>query len=179
MQVEIQHKMIVEKPNKEEYNTYYETYISKVGSTNLIQCLEDNQLSTLKLLAQLSENDFNYAYEKGKWTIKQLLQHIIDTERIFSIRALRIARNDKIMLPGFDQDEFSSYDEANSRTKTELINDYKAMRANTIALISSFSEDMLKKIGGASDSPLSARAACFIIVGHENHHIQILKERYL
>ena len=178
-QVETLHKMFVTSISKKEYNPFYETYISKVQNSELLKCLEENKLSTLELLNSLAEDTFNYAYEEGKWTIKQLLQHIIDTERIFAIRALRIARNDKTMLPGFDQDEFDIYANANNRSKSDLLNDYKLMRENTIAMISSFSEEMLVRIGAASDSKLSARAACFIIAGHENHHIQVLKERYL
>lgn len=171
--------MTVNDLKTSEYNPYYQTYIDQVPGDTLIECLKKNQLSTLKLLSGLDESTFDYAYDEGKWSIKALVQHCIDTERIFGIRALRIARNDKTMLPGFDQDEFSTYDEANSRTKSDLIAEYETMRLNSIAMIQSFSNDMLLRIGGASDAALSARAACFIIIGHENHHIRILKERYL
>ena len=171
--------MTVKDLNNNEYFEFYQTYISKVKEQSLLDGLSQNKSETLQLLESISEEKFDYAYDHGKWTIKELLLHIIDTERIFAIRALRIARNDRTPLPGFDQDEFNDYAEANSRTKTNLIEDYLANRNNTIALFNSFSKEMLTKIGIASGHELSTRAAGFIIIGHENHHIQILKERYL
>lgn len=165
--------------NTSEYNEFYQTYISKVQDDSLLDCLKQNKTRTNSLLNSIPEEQFDYAYEFGKWTIKELIQHIIDTERIFAIRALRIARNDKTALPGFDQDEFNTTAEANSRTKSELVSDYLACRQNTISLLSSFSTKMFQRIGNASGYDLTARAAAFIIVGHENHHIKVLKERYL
>lgn len=171
--------MKVSELNTSEYNNFYQTYISKVQEHDLITCLNNNLNSTLELLQGLSAEKFDFAYAQGKWTIKELLQHIIDTERIFAIRALRIARNDNTMLPGFDQDEFNETAEANSKLKQDLIEDYTASRLNTISLFKSISSTNFANIGGASGNPLTARAAAFIIVGHENHHIEILKSRYL
>ena len=108
-----------------------------------------------------------------------MLQHIIDTERIFAYRALRFSRNDTANLLGFDQDDFNTESEANSRSKNELIEDFKATRLATIALFSSFTNTMLQRIGNASDSSMSARATGFIIVGHTRHHLDVLQERYL
>ncbi|MDT0553592.1 DinB family protein [Urechidicola vernalis] len=171
--------MTIKDLTKDEYFNYYQTYIAKVKEHDLVEGLVQNKMETVSLLESLSEEKFDYAYDIDKWTIKELLLHIIDTERIFANRALRIARNDQVHLPGFDQDEFNNYAEANSRTKTDLIEDFIAARNNTIALFKSFSESMLTNIGIASDHKLSTRAAGFIIIGHENHHIEILRERYL
>lgn len=162
-----------------EYLAYFSTYISKVSDQDLIQGLMDNKISTVKLLESIAENVYDFRYSEDKWTIKELVQHLIDTERIFSTRALRIARNDKTELPGFDQDDFSPYSGANNRSKKEIINDYITSRNNTISLFNSFSNEMLLRIGFVSNHQLSARAAGFIIIGHENHHIEILTKRYL
>ena len=171
--------MNVKELKSSEYFEFYSTYISKVDDKELIEGLIQNKKSVVAFLNSIDSKlyDFKYAYDK--WTIKELIQHTIDTERIFSARALRIARNDATSLPGFSQDEFNPNSGANNRTKEELICDYKASRINTISLFQSFSDEMLLRVGNASDHKLSARAAGFIIIGHENHHIQILKERYL
>ena len=162
-----------------EYFEFYSTYVSKVDDKELIQGLIQNKKSVVAFLNSIDSKlyDFKYAYDK--WTVKELIQHITDTERVFANRALRIARNDKSSLPGFNQDDYNPYSGANGRSKEELISDYIASRTNTISLFQSFSDEMLLRIGNASDHKLSTRAAGFIIIGHENHHIQILKERYL
>ncbi len=162
-----------------EYLAYFSTYISKVSDQDLIQGLMDNKISTVKLLESIAENVYDFRYSEDKWTIKELVQHLIDTERIFSTRALRIARNDKTELPGFDQDDFIPYSGANNRNKKEIINDYITSRNNTISLFNSFSNEMLLRIGFVSNHQLSTRAAGFIIIGYENHHIEILKKQYL
>lgn len=162
-----------------EFNEFYNTYISLVGDLDIVQGLTDQKKTSLQLFESISENDFSSSYEVGKWTIKELLQHIIDNERIFCSRALRIARNDSTALPGYDQDEHSPFFDANHRSKTELISDYIACRNNSISLFNSFSKDMLLRIGTVSGSGMSTRAAGLIIIGHEKHHLNILKERYL
>ena len=114
-----------------------------------------------------------------KWTIKEIIQHIIDTERIFTYRALCIARKDKSLFPGYDQDDYAVNSEANNRSMISLMNEYKSVRLSSIILFESFSSEMLKRIGIASNSNLSPRAVAFITIGHENHHCEIIKERYL
>lgn len=179
MQVEILHKMTVKDLKDNEYLDYFSTYISKVNNQELVEGFIENRDCTITLLESITENKYSYSYAEGKWSIKELLQHIVDTERIFSARALRIARNDKTKLPGFDQDDFNPYSGANGRSKSELINDYIATRNNTISLFNSFTDEMLLRIGHVSGHKLSTRASGFIIIGHENHHLEILKERYL
>ena len=121
----------------------------------------------------------NYKYAKDKWSIKELLLHIIDTERVFAYRALRFAREDKTDLPGFEQDDYVITSDANTRSKASLLNEYNFQRASTIALFSSFNDSMLMKIGMAGGNPMSVRAIGFITSGHEVHHCNILRERYL
>lgn len=162
-----------------EYHEFYATYISKVDEKDLIEGLIQNKKNVVAFLNSIDSKLFEFKYAYDKWTIKELIQHIIDTERIFATRALRIARNDQTDLPGYNQDEFNPYSGANKRTKEELISDYNASRDNTITLCTSFSSEMLLKIGKVSGYSISTRAALFIIIGHENHHLQILKERYL
>ncbi|MFK7782922.1 DinB family protein [Psychroserpens sp.] len=162
-----------------EYIPYYQNYISKAGELDLIDGLKQNKNEILSFLESLSEDTYNYAYAEGKWTIKEVIQHIIDTERIFTFRALSFARKEKIALPGYEQDDYAITSYANRRTKQELLNEYKTLRIATVALFESFSNEMLLQIGNASNNEISVRAIGFILIGHENHHCQIIKERYL
>ena len=179
MQAETQHKMTVKDLSENEYQEFHLTYLSKADNKELVQNLKDNKDKIVTFLESILEEKYPYKYADDKWTIKEVVQHIIDTERIFAGRALRIARNDKAALPGFDQDEFNPFSGANNRTKNELIADYIANRNNTICLFNSFTDEMLLRIGHVSDHSLSARTAGFVIIGHENHHLEVLKERYL
>jgi uncharacterized damage-inducible protein DinB len=165
--------------NQNEYHSYYQTYLNKVGTLNLIEGLRQNGDETISFLESLSDEQFDFAYAEGKWTIKEVVQHIIDTERVFTYRALAFARTDKTALPGYDQDEYALTCKANNRTKHSLLKEYKALRLASVALFESFSDDMLVRIGNASNSDISVRAIGFILIGHENHHSQIIKERYL
>jgi hypothetical protein len=165
--------------NENEYHSYYQTYLNKVEALNLIEGLKQNGDDTISFLESLSEEQFDFVYADGKWTIKEVVQHIIDTERVFTYRALVFARKDKTALPGYDQDEYALTCEANNRSKRSLLNEYKVLRLASVALFESFSEDMLVQIGNASNSDISVRAIGFILIGHENHHCQIIKERYL
>lgn len=164
---------------KEEYNPYYETYISKAGSLPINEGFKANADIIVEFLTAIPKEKLEFRYAEGKWTIKEILQHIIDTERIFTYRALCIARRDKTSFPGYEQDDYVATCNANDRTMQQLIADYKSVRLATMHLFESFSEDMLTQIGIASDSRLSPRAVAHILLGHENHHCEIIKERYL
>jgi len=165
--------------NTNEYNLYYQTYIDNAGELNLREGLKRNGNVTISFLESLPEEKYDYAYADGKWTIKELIQHIMDTERVFTYRALSFARKDKTVLPGYDQDEYAVSSEANRRSKQSLLIEYKALRLASISLFESFTDDMLQQIGNANNSNMSVRAIGFILIGHENHHCQIIKERYL
>ncbi|AOW21561.1 DinB family protein [Urechidicola croceus] len=171
--------MTVKDLSKKEYLNFQLTYLKKAGNNELMESLIANKEKIKSFFESIPEDKFLYKYAKDKWTIKELLQHIIDTERIFSYRALRIARNDKTELPGFDQDEFNPFSGANNKSKYDLIADYSISRDNTISLFKSFSKEMLLRIGHVSTYNISPRAIGFVTVGHENHHVEIIKERYL
>lgn len=164
---------------KDEYNPYYQTYIEKAGAVRMHKGLKNNGDATIAFLESIPEDKLEYRYDEGKWTIKEIIQHLIDTERIFTYRALCIARKDKTSFPGYDQDDYVETCEANKRSIHSLMNEYKAVRLATIILFESFSEEVLTQIGTASNSSLSPRAVAFITIGHENHHCEVIKERYL
>ena len=172
--------MFISDLQETEYNSYYKHYVALASSElNVLDNLKESLSSSLILLNAISDAKFNYRYAEDKWTVKELLQHVIDTERIFAYRALRFSRKDRVNLPGFDQDDFNKESFANSRGKEELIEDFNATRLASIALFASFNDSMMQTIGTASDSAMSVRATGFIITGHAIHHLNILKERYL
>ncbi|MDH7445771.1 DinB family protein [Aquimarina sp. 2201CG14-23] len=163
----------------EEYNPYYGTFIDKAEAPNIIDGLQQSKQGFLDFVNTIPDEKLTYAYAEGKWTIAEVLQHIIDTERVFAYRALRFARNDKSPLMGFDQDEYVPNSNANNYTKKELLDDFKAVRNSSITLFKSFTDDMLIKIGEASGSPMSVRASGYILSGHQRHHVEVIEERYL
>ncbi|WP_025740220.1 DinB family protein [Aquimarina pacifica] len=165
--------------SKEEYNSYYATYIAKAQTSDIIEGLQESKKEFVDFVNTIPIEKGTYAYEKGKWTISEVLQHIIDTERIFGYRALRFARNDKTSLMGFEQDEFVPYSNSDVYDKEVLIEDFEAVRNSTVSLFKGFTDIMLLRIGEASGSPMSARAVGYIIPGHQKHHLEVIKERYL
>ena len=163
-----------------EYNTYYQTYIDKIGGdAELIETLKKQLKNFPNFLNSIPKEKLQYAYAPNKWSVLEALLHIIDTERIFQYRALRFSRNDLTSLPGFDQDIYVPESNANHRTIASVIEEYIAVRSSTISLFSSFNDDVFKRIGTASDSPMSVGALGFIICGHQRHHRDIIRERYL
>lgn len=165
--------------NSNEYNAYYKTYIDKSKDLTLKDSLKYNYETVLQFLKDIPEAKLEYRYAEGKWTIKEIILHLIDTERIFAYRALRISRNDLTELAGFDQDAYVPESMANQRSLDSLLEEYTAVRYATISLFDNLSDSKLKTLGTASNSSLSARAAGFIIVGHENHHCEVITNRYL
>lgn len=162
-----------------DYNPYYQTYIAKLGDTDLLESMS-NQLNNFpKFIASIPGDKWLYAYGAGKWTVVEALVHIIDTERIFQYRALRFARNDATQLPGFDQDDYVPNSGANRRTPESIIEEYEAVRRSSLALFSSLDEQTLQRRGVASGSQMSVAALGFISVGHQRHHRDIIRERYL
>ena len=167
------------KLNSDEYNPYYQPFISKAAEGSISEALTNNCKTVLEFYNNIPQEKLDYAYAEGKWTIKDMLIHLIDTERVFSYRAMRIARQDKTEMVGFEQDDYVMAAQTNTRSIEDLLNEYKAVRQATIALYKSFSEEELKSIGTASGSPISVRAIGCIITGHENHHNTMIKDRYL
>jgi len=165
--------------NSDEYNAYYGTYISKTVGFSLREGLKSSGENTISFLQSISSDKLEFRYAEGKWTVKEIIQHLMDTERVFAYRALRIAREDQTPLPGFEQDDYVPPSQANKRLLEDLLNEFKAIKLANVALFDSFSDEMLTAKGTASSSPLSVRAAGFIIMGHEIHHCDVIKERYL
>ena len=163
----------------DEYSPYYAQYIALAGNKELIEELFNSESLTVQFFESLPEDKLMFRYAEGKWTPLEILQHIIDTERIFAYRAFRFARMDKTPLPGFEQDDYVNPSQANDKSLSQLIKEFKVGRQHSISLFQSLSDAHISFIGNASGSPMSARAVMAIIVGHEIHHINIMKERYL
>ena len=163
-----------------EYFDYFSHFLSLVPQDeSIVESLELVFKANLEFFLSIPEDKLEYSYKEGKWTVKELLNHLIDTERIFNYRALRIARNDKTPMEGFDENDYSDHSFANTRSMDSLIKEYKSVKLATISLFSSFSPDVLLREGIASGHNVSVRAIGFIISGHEIHHISVIKERYL
>ena len=163
------------RPGPGEHPPYFARYVEQVGGEDLLEAL-----GAVPLAALLREADpalAGHAYAPGKWTLAAVGQHVIDTERIFAARALRVARGDATPLPGFDQDAYAGA--APDRPLASLADELGAVRAATVALFGSLAEADLLRLGTASGGPLSARAAGWIVTGHERHHARIVRERYL
>ncbi len=165
--------------NKNEYAPFYKTYIEAVDSSNLSEILTtslDDFISTVK---NLPKEKLHFRYAEGKWTIKELIQHIIDTERIISYRALRFSRNDKTDLPGFEENWYVSNSNGNERNIQDLVDELTLVRNASISLFNSFTNEMPSLFGTIDGNKMSVRALGFIVAGHQLHHLKIIKERYL
>lgn len=150
-----------------------------LGNVNLIDILMISSEELLKTVKDLSEEKMLFRYGEGKWTIKELLQHLIDTERIMSCRALRFSRNDATELPGFDENWYVENSNGNDRNSNDLVEEFICTRRASISLFKSFSDEMLLLSGTANGSDMTVRALGFIIAGHQMHHLKIIRERYL
>jgi len=166
------------RPEPTEYNSFYETYIGKVKGVNFIQNLKEQKFETLAVLSKLSDEKWNHQYAPEKWTVKEVMIHIMDTERIFAYRALRVARNDQTPMPGFDQNDYVPFCNASQRSGNSIIAEYEAVRNSTITLFENLNEEDWARLGEASGSTVSALALGYMIAGHEIHHVQLLHERY-
>lgn len=162
-----------------EYSNFNATYIKAAANVELIEELEICLHEFIRFVQNIPMDKFDYRYAEGKWTIKDIIQHVIDTERIFAYRALRISRNDATPLPGFEENDYVENTKANERGIQDLLAEFSAVRYATLFLFKSFSEEQLKRIGTASGTAISVRAIGFIIIGHHKHHQNVFQERYL
>ena len=170
----------IPKPEPNEYAPYASMYISLLPDDGLVlKHLEDNLRATTEFMRALPEEKLSYRYSEGKWTIKEIIAHLIDDERIYSYRALRFARNDQTELPGFEQDDYALESGANERSLEHLLEEFAAVRRSTIALFNSFDDRVLTRSGVASGNVMSVRAIAYHLAGHELRHRNIIKERYL
>jgi len=166
-------------PNAREYPPYFHRYIKLVPDKDILFVLEDELEKTIRFLDSFSEEVSRYRYAKDKWSIKEVIGHIIDTERIFGYRALRFARNDQAHLHGFDQDAYVQSSNYHDRALVDIRDEYMSVRHATINLIRSFDEESLQRIGKTSDYSISVRSIPFIIAGHEIHHRSVIEKLYL
>jgi len=171
---------LIPKPGKGEYPAYADMYINLLAAgENVLQELKENFQLVKQLIFSLPGEKLLYRYAPGKWTIKEVLVHIIDDERIYAYRALRFARNDKTELPGFEQDDYTLSSGANDRSLESIFDEYEAVRWSTIAMFNSFTAEALVRKGIANNNLATVRALAWHIAGHELHHLNIIRQRYL
>ena len=168
----------MKRPQAEEFPLFYNGYVDTV-SENVLTELEQQMESFSALLRSISAEKASFAYAEGKWTIKELAGHVIDTERIMAYRALRIARNDTTPLPGFDENDYVANAHFADRSLESLADEFAALRKANMNLIRSLNAIEIDRSGISNEKPISVRALIFIMAGHVNHHVAILKQRYL
>ena len=166
------------RPSATEYGSFYQTYINYTSGKDYSILVQQYHDRITESWAAIPAEKANNAYAEGKWSIKQMFQHVIDTERIFAYRALAIARKEPAALLGFDENEYAKNGTAANRNWKDMLTEWRVVRQSTNLLFGSFTEEQLKCMGTASGLPISVNALGFIIFGHALHHLHILKERY-
>ncbi|WP_299709398.1 DinB family protein [uncultured Pontibacter sp.] len=170
---------IISAPQPSEYDEFFNSYIGNANTDDLLSALAASEEYIVNFMLSLKEQQLKYRYQPEKWSIKEMLVHMADTERIFAYRALRFARNDKTDLPGFDENTYAEESKADTRPITSILAEYAAARQATLELYKGFDDEMLDRTGTASGRSVSVRALGFAILGHEIHHLNIIKQRYL
>ncbi len=171
--------MTQNRPKTGDYPPFYENYIALVPEGEFLETLKGQLGDWERILGGVSETGADFRYAAGKWSIKELLGHVTDGERIFSYRLMRIARGDQTPLPGFEQDDYVRTANASARRKNDLLEEFAAVRRATIALVNSLDDAAWLRRGVANQKEVTAVALAFIIAGHERHHRMIVEERYL
>ena len=171
-------KTLAARPSADEHIEYYAKYIRLVPGDDLKHALESGAAATRKLLEPVTDSQGMHRYATGKWSVKEVLGHVIDAERVFSYRALRFGRGDQTPLPGFDENQYVPVAKSDLRPMDALRRELAAVRASTLALLDSFDEEALVRRGDANGDAISVRALLWIIAGHELHHVGLLRERY-
>ena len=167
------------RPAKDEYAEFYANYVSLVTETDIISALCNQPEDLKRLLAGVSAEKENFRYAENKWSVRELLGHIIDGERVFSYRALRISRNDATPLAGFEENFYVANSNFSNVKLADLIEEFALLRQSNVFLFKNLTGEMWKKTGTASEAVISVSALAFIMVGHVRHHANILRERYL
>lgn len=169
--------VIVARPGADEHSPYYGKYIERVPDGDLVALLREQILETAALLERSSDRA-EFAYGPGKWTVKQVVGHLADVERVMAYRALWIARDDRTPLPGFDENAWVDNARFQSRTLDDLVEELEVVRASTVQLASHLDADEFARRGTSNGNPMSVRALFYIIAGHERHHLALFRERY-
>lgn len=173
------HSIIITKPFRDEYPEWFAAEIEQVQYNDLLKGLQGSLNKTIRFLQQLTEEDLVYRYAPGKWSIKQIWQHIIDVERVLSYRALRYARKDETVLTGFDENKYDVVSNADYRNFKDIIREYAVVRDATLELFRSCTEAMFFHRGTAGKSNMTVRSVGYLILGHEIHHVHTINQRYL
>jgi hypothetical protein len=166
------------RPEADEHHPYYARYIALVPQAMPVPALQEQMDEILPFLRGISEEQGDHRYAPGKWTVKQMIQHVIDGERVFAYRALRAARGDRTPLPGFDENAYAAQSDASGRTIQSLADELELLRRGNLAMFETMSEEELRRRTVANDNEISVRALAFIIAGHARHHAHLLRERY-
>ena len=169
----------MQRPQPQEYDPYYERYISLVANDDILSTMAAQPAELRELLANIPEERGTFAYDDGKWTIKELLGHLIDGERIFAYRVFRIARGDKTPIEGFEQDGYIENARANERTFADLLDEFELLRVSGVLFFNNLNDADFLRTGTANNCEVSVRALVYIMAGHIRHHVNILKDRYL
>ena len=167
------------KPDLSTVPVFYHNYINQVQENDINNAIRVNTGSVVQFLHSIPDEKWDYRYADGKWSIREMIQHIIDAERIFAYRALCFARGEKKSLPGFEENDYAAASKADARSKEELIEEFETVRKSIQQLFASFDEEQLSAVGVANNNSISVNAIGFIIPGHVQHHVNVLKERYL
>jgi len=167
------------KPDLPNVPPFYMTYVKLVKDSDLLEAMKESSTATLKLVRSIPEPKGEYRYQPEKWSIKELLCHMIDAERIFAYRALRFARNDKTPLSGFEEKDYAPQANAHNRSMDSIVKEMEHVRLTSLDLYTSFSSEMLLRTGTANNTEISVLNLGYIISGHETHHRNVLLERYL
>lgn len=170
---------MLQRPAPDEYAPYNAQYVDLVPGGDVLDLLEKQREEMLVLLDSLSEEEAEHRYAPGKWSLKEVVGHLIDTEWIFAYRALCFARGEQQALPGYDQDAYVEGADFDERSVDDLATEYRAVREATLLLFRSLSAEAWSRRGIANEQTLSVRAAAYVVAGHERHHLQIIRERYL
>jgi uncharacterized damage-inducible protein DinB len=168
---------MISRPNPDEYSPFAAGYVGLVPDENVVEKLEQLMASSFYLFSSLTDEQANYAYTPGKWTVKQALGHMIDTERTFAYRAMVFSRN-HIELPGFDQDIYVAANDLSNISIQDLAAEFKAVRLSNLYMIKALSAEQLLRDGVASNARFTVRAFIYMLAGHELHHLNIFRERY-
>ncbi|MGB4844840.1 MAG: DinB family protein [Ferruginibacter sp.] len=167
------------KPALSTFPVFFHKYVALVPDENLTEAFSNQQQVIEQFLSSITEEKSAYAYDTGKWTLKEVLQHIIDTERIFNFRALCFSRKETESLPGFDENFYAANSDANRRTWKDLVEEFMAVRKSTELMFKSFTTDMLEITGNSNNNSATVYSMGFITLGHFYHHKKIMQERYL
>jgi hypothetical protein len=167
------------RPGPDEYAPYYAGYITEAPGDDALALLEQQQESTLRFLSGIPESKGDARYAPGKWSVKEVVGHVLDSERIFAYRALRIGRGDRTRLPGFDEKAYIPAGNFGARSFADLAEEYADARRATISLFRRFDAEALARRGIANELTISTRALAYILAGHENHHLNVIRTRYL